>query len=266
MILAVEGDGFQVPSLGHLFTFEPFFTFDVAGMSFRVTFVTFVMFGLTVLLSALFITAFARPAIVPGKLQNVMEAAIDGIRQNVVHQTIGPEGERFLPYLTALFFFVFALNVMGIMPIVMFPISSQMGIPVFFAVVAYVLFLYVGIRKQGFIGYFKELMFPPGVPKLLYPILTPIEVASKLVFRPVTLAVRLFANAMAGHVMLAIFFVATGFFLLRSDALPLQLMTPIPLLMSVLLVGFELFIAFIQAFIITILTAVYIDESLHPAH
>jgi hypothetical protein len=93
------------------FPFEPFFTFDVAGMSFRVTFVTFVMFGLTVLLSALFITAFARPAIVPGKLQNVMEAAIDGIRQNVVHQTIGPEGERFLPYLTALFFFVFGLGI-----------------------------------------------------------------------------------------------------------------------------------------------------------
>src|SRR4026207_683905 len=100
MILAA-GRGFEVPEINHLFTFRPFFSFQVAGITFNVTFLTIVMFALTFILTALFIAAFRRPAVVPGKLQNVMEAAVDAVRENIVIQTIGPDGERFLPHPTA---------------------------------------------------------------------------------------------------------------------------------------------------------------------
>jgi F-type H+-transporting ATPase subunit a len=109
-------------------------------------------------------------------------------------------------------------------------------------------------------------MFPPGVPKPLYVILTPIELASKFVFRPITLAVRLFANMMAGHVMLTIFFLASAYFLYIGQSPILKVMSPFPIVLGIVLTGFELVIGLIQAFIITILTAVYIDEALHPAH
>jgi F-type H+-transporting ATPase subunit a len=265
MILA-KAPGFHVPEITELFAFRPFFTFELAGITFRFTFLTLVMFILTAILATLFLAAFRRPAVIPGKLQNAMEAAVDAINENVVRQTIGPDGDRFLPYLTALFFFVFAMNFMEIVPGIQIPLSSRMAIPVLFSLIAYVLFNFIGIRKQGLYHYFRDMMFPPGVPKPLYVILTPIEVVSKLVFRPITLAVRLFANMMAGHVMLTIFFLASAYFLYVSDSLFLKIISPAPIALSIVLTGFELVIALIQAFIITILTAVYIDEALHPAH
>jgi F-type H+-transporting ATPase subunit a len=158
------------------------------------------------------------------------------------------------------------MNFMEIVPVVQFPISSRMAIPVFFSLIAYLMFNYLGIRKQGPIRYFKEIMFPPGVPKGIYVILTPVEFFSTFVFRPITLAVRLFANMMAGHVMLTIFFLASGYFLYRSDSWFLHIISPAPIALSVILTGFELVIGLIQAFIITILTAVYIDGAIHPAH
>jgi F-type H+-transporting ATPase subunit a len=249
-----------------MFTFKPFFSFQVGGITMHFTFITLVMFLLTFLLAGLFLAAFRRPAVIPGKLQNTMEAGVDAIRENIVIQTIGPDGERFLPYLTSLFFFVFAMNFMEIVPPVSFPLSSRMAIPVLFSVIAYLMFNYLGIRKQGFLHYFEEIMFPPGVPKGIYVILTPVEFFSTFVFRPITLAVRLFANMMAGHVMLTIFFLASGYFLYRADSLFLKIISPAPILLSVILTGFELVIGLIQAFIITILTAVYIDGAIHPAH
>lgn len=268
MMLLTQGEGFHIPEITHLFTFRPFFSFDVGPVTMHVTFITFLMFGLTLLLSVLFVAAFRRPAVIPGKLQNTMEAGVDAVRENIVLPTIGPEGDRYMPLLTGMFFFVFAMNFMEIVPAVNFPITGRMAIPAFFAGLSYVMFNYIGIRKQGFFRYFKEVMFPtiPGVPKAMYVLLTPIETASTLVFRPLTLAVRLFANMMAGHVMLTIFFLASGYFLYRADSLFLTLISPAPIALSVVLVGFELFIALIQAFIITILTAVYIDQALHPAH
>ena len=258
--------GFHVPEISHLFTFAPFFSFNLGPVTMHVTFITVVMFALTLLLTTVFIAGLRRPAVIPGKLQNAVEAGVDAVRENIVFPVLGAEGERFMPYLTALFFFVFAMNFMEIVPVVQFPITSRMAIPAFFSALAYVMFNYLGIRKQGLIGYFKGIMFPPGVPKPLYILLTPIEIMSTLVFRPITLAVRLFANMMAGHVMLTIFFLATGYFLYRADSLFLKVIFPAPFALSVILTGFELFIGLIQAFIITILTAVYIDGALHPAH
>ena len=267
MMLAKEaGPGFHVPEVTHLFTFAPFFTFQVAGIEFRVTFVTIVMFTLAIGIAALFVAGFRRPAVIPGPLQNALEAGVDAVRENIVLPTIGPEGERYMPLFTSMFFFVFAMNFMEVIPVVQFPLTSRMAIPVFFALMAYLLFNFIGIRKQGLLTYFKNNLFIPGVPKPIVPLLFVIELFSTFVFRPVTLAVRLFANMMAGHVMLTIFFLASAYFLYRSDSWFLHILSPFPFALGVILVIFEMFIGLIQAFIITILTAVYIGGALHPEH
>lgn len=265
MMLAA-GPGFSVPEVSELLGFKPFFTFALAGIEFRVTFVTVLMFLLAGLIGALFVAAFNRASVVPSPMQNMFEAAVDAVRENIVLPTIGPEGENWMPYLASMFFFVFAMNFMEVIPGINFPITSHMAIPVFFSLTTYVIFNVVGIRKQGVGQYFKGVLFPPGVPKPIYIILTPIEFASTFIFRPLTLAVRLFANMMAGHVMLTIFFLASGYFLYRSESLFLHVLTPFPVALAIVLVIFEMFIGLIQAFIITILSAVYIGGALHPEH
>ena len=266
MILAEAAPGFHVPEVTHLLEFAPLFSFKIGGMVFHVTFITLVMFALTFLLAGLFIAGFRNATVIPGKLQNFLEAGVDGVKQQIVAPILGADSDRFMPLLTSMFFFVFAMNFMEVVPPVQFPLSSRMAIPAFFAGLSYVVFNYLGIRHQGPINYFKGILFPPGVPKFIYVILTPIEFASTFIFRPLTMAVRLFANMMAGHVMLTIFFLATAYFLYGSDSLFLRVISPFPFVLSVVLTGFEMFIGLIQAFIITILAAVYIQGALHPEH
>jgi F-type H+-transporting ATPase subunit a len=265
MMLAA-GPGFTVPEVSELLGFKPFFSFAVAGITFHVTFVTVVMFLLSFLVGGLFVAAFRRASVVPSPMQNMFEAGVDAVREQIVLPILGPEGDRWLPFLASIFFFVFALNFMEVIPGISFPITSHMAIPVFLSLMVYVIFNVVGIRKQGVGPYFKGILFPPGVPKPIYIILTPIEFASTFIFRPLTLAVRLFANMMAGHVMLTIFFLASGYFLYRSESLFLHVLTPFPVALAIILVIFEMFIGLIQAFIITILSAVYIGGALHPEH
>jgi F-type H+-transporting ATPase subunit a len=265
-MLLAQAPGFHVPEVTHLFTFAPLFTFQIGGITFRVTFITIVMFVLTALLCTVFVAAFRRPAVIPGPLQNAVEAGVDAVRENIVLPTMGPDGERFMPLLTGMFFFVFTMNFMEVVPGIQFPISSRMAIPVFFSLLAYLIFNYVGIKTQGPIKYFKNSLIIPGVPVGILPLLIVIELFSTFVFRPITLAVRLFANMMAGHVMLTIFFLASGYFLYRADSWFLHIISPAPIALGIVLTGFEVFVSLIQAFIITILTAVYIGGALHPEH
>jgi F-type H+-transporting ATPase subunit a len=258
--------GFHVPEVTHLLEWAPLFSFEVGGVQFHVTFITLLMFGLTFLLAGLFVIGFRRATVIPGKLQNALEAGVDGVREQIVAPILGSDTERFMPFLSAMFFFVFAMNFMEVVPPVNFPLTSRMAIPAFFAFLSYIVFNYLGIKNQGPISYFKGILFPPGVPKAIYVILTPIEFMSTFIFRPLTMAVRLFANMMAGHVMLTIFFLASAYFLYRADSLFLKLIFPAPFVLSIVLTGFELFIGLIQAFIITILAAVYIQGALHPEH
>jgi F-type H+-transporting ATPase subunit a len=267
MILAKEaGPGFHVPAVTELLEFKPLFSFEIGGLVFGVTFITILMFVLTAILAVVFVAGLRRATVIPGKLQNAIEAAVDGVRENIVAPTLGADGERYMPLLASMFFFVFVMNFMEVVPGVQFPLTSRMALPVFFVLLAYVIFNYIGIREQGPINYFKGIMFPPGVPKPIYIILTPIEFASTFIFRPLTMAVRLFANMMAGHVMLTIFFLASAYFLYRSDSMFLHILSPFPFILAVVLTGFEMFIGLIQAFIITILTSVYIAGALHPEH
>ncbi len=266
MNILVAAEEFHVPTVTELFEFVPLATFQLAGIEFRVTFPMVLMYVLVFLVGGLFVAAFGRARVVPSGFQNFMEGSVDVVREQIVLPTIGAEGERWMPFLCSMFFFVFALNVMGVVPVVNFPITSRMAIPAFLAILSLLIFNIVGVKEHG-LSYIKDMMFPSGVPKPIYIILTPVELLSTLIFRPLTLAVRLFANMMAGHTMLAIFFIASAFFLYGTDVpLFLRFMTPFPLVMSIVLIGFEIFISLIQAFIFTILTAVYIAGALHPEH
>ena len=176
---------------------------------------------------------------------------------------MGSEGERWGPYLISLFFFVFFASLVEVIPGLQFPVTSRMGLPFLFAIASWGIYNYAGVREKGFFGYFGSIMFPPGVPKGAYVLLTPIEFISALVIRPFTLAIRLFANFFAGHLLLVVFFLGTAYLVGRPLTIPFALGS---LALSVLLVGLEIFIAAVQAYVFSILTAVYISLAVSHEH
>jgi F-type H+-transporting ATPase subunit a len=269
----VVGKPFEVPEAGHLFNYHPLVEvkvpdfLDLDGVKDGVLGITWpmlVMALVTVLLITFFVVAFRRFKLVPSGSQNVAEAGLDLIRSQIAQPILGNRGEGYMPLLTAMFFWVFFLNVMGIIPGVQFPITSRMAIPAMLSIMVWVVYNYVGIKNQGPIGYFKSMMFPPGVPKPVYILLAPLELISTVVVRPVTLAVRLYANMVAGHLLLVVLTLATATFM-AADSWH-KVMAAFPLGFGVIMTGFEIFVAGMQAFIITILTAVYIAGAQEAHH
>jgi F-type H+-transporting ATPase subunit a len=232
------------------------------GVSFCFNFVFFLLVIAFVGYILLFVLAFRKPKIVPGKFQVLMESGIGFVRDQITLQMIGPEGLPFLPFLATLFFFIFLGNILEVVPGVSFPLNSRLAFPLVMAIIAWVVYNTVGIRKHGLLGYLKMVMFPPGAPKALYILLTPIESISVIVLRPITLTIRLFANMVAGHFLLSVFFLGS-----------LALLTGFPFILGVVsfgigvaLVGFEIFVASLQAFIFSMLTASYIAGAMAEEH
>jgi F-type H+-transporting ATPase subunit a len=203
----------------------------------------------------------SKKSLVPAGVQNVVEAGVEFVRTDVILQTIGPEGLGFMPFLVTIFFFVFACNIFEVIPFVQMPVTARMAIPAFLAIVVWVIFNFVGIKNQGFGGYFKSMLIPPGVPKALLPLVALIEFVSTIFVRPFSLAVRLFANMLAGHLLLVSFAVLSA--ALFSST---YIGAVVPAGFLVALIGFELLVSVLQAFIFTILTAVYIGGAMHPEH
>lgn len=212
---------------------------------------------------AIFVLAIRRSALVPKGVQTVAESSIDFVRENVVMQTIGPDGMRFMPFLLSLFFFIFFANITEVIPFIQFPANSRMAAPAVLAIIVWFVFNAVGIKSQGFFSYFKNTVIPPGVPGALLPLVAVIEFVSTFLVRPFSLAVRLFANMLAGHLLLVTFAVLTTALWTPG---PLAAIVWTPFVVLIGLTGFEILVAFLQAFIFTILTAVYIGGALHPEH
>jgi F-type H+-transporting ATPase subunit a len=211
----------------------------------------------------IFLVGGAQKKLVPTGFQNIAEVGVDFVRNQVVMQTMGVDGLRFLPYLTCLFFFIFFSNITEVIPFVQFPANSRMAMPMVFALITWVLYNVVGLVKQGPIHYFKNSTIPSGVPKAILPLVFIIELVSHFLVRPFSLAVRLFANMLAGHLILVTFGVICA---ATWAAGPSIAITPLSFAMLVAMTGFEVLVGFLQAFIFTILTAVYIGSSLHPDH
>ncbi|MCO5313459.1 MAG: F0F1 ATP synthase subunit A [Microthrixaceae bacterium] len=198
----------------------------------------------------------------PTGAQNMAEIAVDFVEKQVIMPTIGPDGLRYLPLLISMFLFIFFGNIFGILPTAHFGANARMANPAILGILALVMFVTVGVKHNG-LGYFASALFPPGVPKALYILVTPIELISTFLVRPFSLAVRLFANSLAGHILLITFSVLSAT-LWGLNALVLAM--PFSFFMLIAFVGFELMVAFLQAYIFALLTGVYIGGALHPAH
>jgi len=198
----------------------------------------------------------------PKGSRNLVESAVGFIRDGIIVETIGVDGLRYLPFLASLFFFILITNIFEVIPFFHMPGNARMAGPAVLALLTWVYFIAVGIKHQG-LKYFWNSVAPPGVPKALLPLVVPIELLSTFIVRPFSLAVRLFANMLAGHILLVTF---TVLCITLWGASLLLAVLPFSFLMLVGLTGFEIMVAFLQAYIFTILASVYIGSSMHAEH
>ncbi|MEU7552577.1 F0F1 ATP synthase subunit A [Streptomyces sp. NPDC044571] len=256
-----DGCGFPGPGL-HSFLFEPLW--GEAGL-------TSAYFNKPMLLALLgsliivvfFWAAFRKPKVVPGKLQMVAESGYDFVRRGIVYETLGKkEGEKYVPFMVSLFFFVWILNVWSIVPVAQFPVTSIIAYPAVLAAIVYFIWMSVTFKRHGFVGGFKNLT---GYDKSLGPVLPlvmVIEFFSNVLVRPFTHAVRLFANMFAGHTLLLLFTIAS-WYLLNGIGIAYA---GVSFIMVVVMTAFELFIQAVQAYVFVLLACSFIQGALAEHH
>jgi F-type H+-transporting ATPase subunit a len=223
---------------------------SLLGMDISINKAVIMMFVVVGVSTTLLIRAGSSRALVPTKLQSVAEILVDFIR-GIIQDTIGAAGMKFFPLIGSLFVFILFSNLLGLIP-GSYTITSQLIVTGVFALMVYGLSLVVGFQIHG--AKFLGILVPPGTPGWLLPLMIPIEIISQLA-RPISLAVRLFANMTAGHVILGVLFGLT-----ISGGL---LIGWLPFSFTIALYGLEVGIAFIQAYIFTVLTCVYMGDAVH---
>jgi F-type H+-transporting ATPase subunit a len=230
---------------------------SIGGSELCLSFITLLVLLTFVIFFVRFFAAFRKPTVVPSKFQALMELGVSFVREQIAIPVLGSDADRFMPLLASLFFFILIGNLFEVLPGFTFSANSRVAFPLVLAVVAWVTYNAVGIQKHGFFGYLRHTCIIGEAPPILrYTLLALIEFVSNIVIRPITLTVRLWANFLAGHFLLAIFFLGTVFFLESG---------PKTWLLAAL-VGFEIFVAVLQAFIFAILTGSYIGGALAEDH
>jgi len=253
-----SGCGYPAPGFPKSFLYGPLF--QIGSFTFNKPMLLAVICAAIVI--AFFWAAFARPTLVPRGVQSVGELGVLFVRDQILRPMMGKRGDAYLPFLVALFFFIWIMNVMEIIPVAQFPANSEFAFPAALMLMVYGTYNYLGIKHQGFLGYFKN-MVPTGVPAGILVILAPVEILQYIIVRPFTLAVRLFANMFAGHILLLVFTLATWYLLTVGIGL---IWSATSFVLTVVLTAFELLIQALQAYIFTILTAQYIGGALVPEH
>jgi F-type H+-transporting ATPase subunit a len=197
-----------------------------------------------------------------------MEFVVNFVRKGIVIDTLGEkDGKRFMPILMSIFFLVLALNLTATIPGLQIPSTGLIGQAIILAIIAYVTFIYAGIRKHG-PKFFKNAVVLPGVPVLISPVIVLLEILSTFIIRPVTLTLRLTMNMVAGHTLLALCFLATNFFFfgVLANGNPIGVLGLGTFAFGIVFVVLEIFIGALQAYIFTILTAIYIQMALADEH
>jgi F-type H+-transporting ATPase subunit a len=239
--------------------------FRVFGYNFCLNFVLFLIILTTLIVLTLFLVAFRKPKIIPGKFQLLMEFGVQFVRENIAIPMLGHAADTFMPLLAAFFFFILIANLFEVAPGFSFAATSRVAFPLVLATVSWVVYNAVGIRKHGFIGYLRHTCIIEAAPGWLrYSLLPLIEFISNIIVRPITLTVRLTANFLAGHFLLAIFFLGTVFFL--KDGPKTWILAGVSFPLAIVLVGFEIFVSALQAFIFAILSASYIGQAMAEEH
>jgi F-type H+-transporting ATPase subunit a len=257
-------------------TFEPPSTGDfvygcwgpavkVFGFTLCFNFITFLLVFTTVIVLGLFFFAFRKPKVMPGKFQLLMELGVQFVRENIAEPMLGPDAPGFMPLLAEFFFFILVGNMFEVFPGISFSANSRVAIPLVLAMVSWFTYNTVGIRQHGFFGYLRHTTIIPEAPAILRSgLLMPIEFISNIIVRPITLTVRLTANFVAGHFLLAIFFLGAWFFFQTGGIAYLPGIFSYGL--GVVLVAFEIFVAALQAFIFAVLSASYIGQAMAEEH
>ncbi|GAA2244117.1 F0F1 ATP synthase subunit A [Rarobacter faecitabidus] len=263
-LLIAEGgaEEFHAPSLADFF--PPAIWFE--GTVFEITRLQLIQFLATAVVLTVLLFAARRAVLVPGRLQSAIELLLDFVRVQIVESTFGAgKGKKYIGIVTTIFITVLAFNLTSIVPGINLPINSRIGVPLLLALWVMVAYWAAGIKKHGLWGYLKGNMFPPGVPVFVYPILAPIELLQILVIRPASLIIRLLANMVAGHIMLALTYLATHYFLTVSAG-GMKAISGLTFAASLGMTLFEVFVAALQAYIFALLAAVYINMSLEEEH
>jgi F-type H+-transporting ATPase subunit a len=251
-----QGCGFPAPGLQD-FEFRPLFS--IGSFHFTKPMLIAVLCAISVIV--FFAVAFSKPKLVPGKAQSLGEMAILAVRDQILRPAIGRKGDVYLPFLVSMFFFIFLMNLMELIPVFQFPATSRIGFVWPIVGTVYLTYLFTAFKHKG-LGVFKQLV-PAGVPFFAVPLLLPIEFLRIFIIQPFTLGVRLFGNMFAGHLLLTIFMIATWYLMSFSIGL---LWAVGSLAMVVFVFLLELLVDLLQAFIFTTLTATYLAESLESGH
>lgn len=224
-----------------------------------------IQFLATIAVVLIFWLGTRRMRVVPGRFQSLVEMGLDFVRVNIGEDLLGKkDAQRFLPILTTMFFMILFMNITGIIPFLNIAGTSIIAVPLTLAIVSYVTFIYAGIKKSPK-NFFKNSLFPSGVPWPIYFIVTPIELISTFVIRPVTLTLRLLMNMMVGHLLLVLFFAATQFFIIDMGGW-WTILGAGSLAFGFIFTLFEILVAVLQAYVFALLTAVYIQLAVAEEH
>ena len=243
--------GLEFPPLSHLVNWPEIVGDNVWGIN-KVVLVYALSAALTILIFAI----GNKGQLVPTGAQNAAEMSIEFVENQIILPTMCTKGLRWTAYMVSLFFFIFFCNIFEVVPVVQMPANARIALPMFLALLTFVLYNGAGIREHGFLGYLKHSLMPPGVPALLYIVVIPIELVSNFFIRPFSHMVRLFANLLAGHILLVTFAILTAS-LWTTEWYAAFL--PLPLFGVIAFTAFEVLVSFLQAYVFTLLAGVYID-------
>jgi F-type H+-transporting ATPase subunit a len=251
------GCGYPAPGVQD-FDFKPLFT--IGSWGFTKPELLAILSAITVI--AFFGVAFRKPKLIPGRTQSLGEMGLLAVRDQILRPALGTKGDRYLPFIMCLFFYILICNLMELIPLAQFPVMSRIGFVWPLVFMMYGLYWYLGFKSKGVVGYFKSWI-PPGIPVFVLPLILLVEVAKYVLIQPFTLGVRLFANMFAGHLLLSIFMVATWYLASFSVGL---LYAAGSLFMVFFVFLLELLVDILQAFIFTTLISTYIADSLEHGH
>ena len=229
---------------------------NILGIDFSITKHVLMMWIAAALVVFVFRYAFREQRIIPSGVANLLEAMIVFLRDEVVLPNMGEEGRHYLPYLLTVFFFVLFCNLLGLIPFAA-TATGNVSVTAALAIISLIMIQVAGIREHGIKHHLQNLI-PHGIPAWLLPIMIPVEIMGQFT-KPFALCIRLFANMTAGHIVILSFL--SMIFILKS-----LWVSPISVFFALFISLLELFVAFLQAYIFTMLTSLFIGMSIHPQH
>jgi len=247
-----------MPDPIHQFEIHRIIPIKIFGWDASFTNASLFMLLAVVLIAVFFVVSMQTRSLVPSRLQSLAEVSYEFVA-NMLRESVGHAGMKYFPFVFTIFIFVFTANTLGLIP-GFFTVTSHIVVTAALAAMVFLTVLVVGFAKNGV--KFLQLFVPQGVPILILPLVVLIEIISFL-SRPVSHSVRLFANMLAGHITLKVF---GGFVVMLLGAGTYAALAPLPLVMAIALTALEVLVAFLQAYVFTMLTCMYLNDALHPGH